>query len=1004
MAETEIARLRRRLTELKAENAGLRAGAGITANARDAARIVDAIAGSDGGTDPFAAAVRATRMPMVISNPRLPDNPIVFVNDAFCRLCNYSREEILGRNCRFLQGPDTDPATVTKIRAAIDAAVPVRTDILNYRKTGETFWNRLLMAPVRDAEGRLAYFFASQVDVTIERERLEGLETHNAALMAEVADRLRTQEEASARLLFATEAGRLGVWELDLVTEELSASPVCKDNFGRQRDRSFTIRDLEDAVHPEDRGRWTVAVETSVATQADLDVEYRVVDSDGAIRWVQVRAQVARAPDGRALRMAGISLDVTARKIAETRRVAMGELSDRIRDLDDPAELACASAEILGRTLGVSRAGYGTIDAVAETVTIERDWTAPGVATLAGVFRFRDYGTYIDDLKRGELVAIADARADPRTAAAAAALDGIGSRALLNLPVTEVAGVASVLYLTDAVTREWTADEIAFIRDVADRTQTAVQRRRAEEDLRVLAGSLERQVVARTADRNRLWELSTDIMLVLRFDGIIAAVNPAWTAMLRWTHEELVGHSYVGLVHPEDLDKTLEGAKHLAGGLALLRFDNRCRHKDGSYRWIAWAAVPGDGFINAVGRDFTAEKEQAEALHDAEERLRQSQKMEAVGQLTGGLAHDFNNLLTGISGSLELLQRRVAQGRFNELERYVVATQGAAKRAAALTHRLLAFSRRQTLDPKPTDINRLALDMVDMVRRTVGPEITVEVVGMVGLWTALVDPNQLENALLNLCINARDAMPGGGLLTIETGNRWIDDRMARDRDLPSGQYLSLCVSDTGTGMSPAVMARAFDPFFTTKPLGQGTGLGLSMIYGFARQSGGQVRIHSKLGQGSTVCIYLPRHYGDAAALESESQPEASDVPRAEQGETVLVVDDEPTVRMLVADVLSDLGYTTVEAADGAAGLTVLRSETRIDLLITDVGLPGGMNGRQVADAARDLRPGLKVLFITGYAENAVLGSGHVDPGMQVLTKPFAMDTLANRIRELIGVA
>ncbi len=1002
MAETEIARLRRRLSELQAENASLRVGAGITANARDAARIVDEITGNDGGTDPFAAAVRATRMPMVISNPRLPDNPIVFVNDAFCRLCNYSREEILGRNCRFLQGVDTDPATVAKIRAAIDAVVPVRTDILNYRKNGETFWNRLLMAPVRDAEGRLAYFFASQVDVTIERERLEGLETHNAALMAEVADRLRTQEEAAARLVFATEAGRLGIWELDLATEELSASPIFMDNLGRHRDEPLSYRDLEDAVHPEDRDRWAAAVETSIATRADLDVEHRVIAPDGAIRWVQVRAQVARASDGQALRMAGISLDVTSRKVAETRRVAMGELSDRIRDLDDPGELAHASAEILGRTLGVSRAGFGTIDAVAETATIERGWTAPGVATLADVLRLRDYGSYVEDLKRGEIVVIADARTDPRTAASAAALDGIGSRAFLKMPVTEVADVASLLYLGDAGTREWTADEIAFVRDVADRTQTAVQRRRAEQDLRVLAGSLERQVVARTADRNRLWELSTDIMLVLRFDGIIAAVNPAWAAMLRWSQEELVGHSYIELVHPEDRSKTLEGAKHLAQGLALLRFDNRCRHKDGSYRWIAWAAVPGDGLINAVGRDFTAEKEQAEALHHTEERLRQSQKMEAVGQLTGGIAHDFNNLLTGISGSLELLQRRVAQGRFDELDRFVIATQGAAKRAAALTHRLLAFSRRQTLDPKPTDIHRLALDMVDMVRRSVGPEITVEVVGMEGLWTALVDPNQLENALLNLCINARDAMPGGGLLTIEASNRGIDDRAARAQDLPSGQYLVLRVSDTGTGMSPAVMARAFDPFFTTKPLGQGTGLGLSMIYGFARQSGGQVRIHSTLGQGSAISIYLPRHHGDAIAPASEPPFEAGDLPRAEQGETVLIVDDEPTVRMLVAEVLLDLGYTAVEAADGAAGLEILQSETRIDLLITDVGLPGGIDGRQVADAARDLRPGLKVLFITGYAENTVLGNGHVDPGTQVLTKPFSMDILGGRIRELIA--
>ncbi|WP_147049161.1 ATP-binding protein, partial [Methylobacterium gnaphalii] len=327
---------------------------------------------------------------------------------------------------------------------------------------------------------------------------------------------------------------------------------------------------------------------------------------------------------------------------------------------------------------------------------------------------------------------------------------------------------------------------------------------------------------------------------------------------------------------------------------------------------------------------------------------RQSQKMEAVGQLTGGIAHDFNNLLTGISGSLELLQNRVSQGRLTDVDRYVNAAMGASKRAAALTHRLLAFSRRQTLDPKPTDVNRLVAGMEELIRRTIGPEIALETVAAAGLWSVMVDPSQLENALLNLCINARDAMPDGGRITIETANKWMDERAARDRDLEPGQYLSLCVTDTGTGMAPDVIAKAFEPFFTTKPIGQGTGLGLSMIYGFVRQSGGQVRIYSELGDGTTMCLYLPRHYGTAD--EGEAVPTLSNAPRAEQGQTVLIVDDEPTVRMLVTEVLEDLGYTAIEAADGAAGLKVLQSDTRIDLLVTDVGLPGGMNGRQMADA------------------------------------------------------
>jgi PAS domain S-box-containing protein len=390
-----------------------------------------------------------------------------------------------------------------------------------------------------------------------------------------------------------------------------------------------------------------------------------------------------------------------------------------------------------------------------------------------------------------------------------------------------------------------------------------------------------------------------------------------------------------------------------------------------------------------------------EALEErahVEEALRQAQKMEAVGQLTGGIAHDFNNLLAGILGSLDVIERRLTQGRTEGIDRFIAGAQTSAQRAAALTQRLLAFSRRQTLDPKPTEVNRLVVGMEDLIRRTVGPSITVEVVGAAGLWSTKVDASQLENALLNLAINARDAMPGGGRLTVETANKWLDGRAGAERDLAPGQYISICVTDTGTGIPKDIVDRVFDPFFTTKPIGQGTGLGLSMIHGFMRQSGGQVRVYSEEDQGTTMCLYLPRYIGP---MEQESIHHGGTIEELGAGETVLVIDDEPTVRMLIVEVLEEAGYTAIEAEDGPSGLKFLATDARIDLLITDVGLPGGMNGRQVADAAREYRPDLKVLFITGFAENAAVGNGHLEPGMEVMTKPFVMAELADKITEMI---
>ena len=1023
-------------------------------------------------------------------------------------------EGAVGYEETFLAGlhPDDRPRADAAVRAALDPAGPGAFDV-EYRvralDTGEERWIAARGQAIF-AGGRAVRFVGTVRDVSAGRR-------------AEAA--LRATEE---RYRLASRATNDAVWDWDLVADRVLWNEALTAAHGHALDAVAPTGAWWLAhIHPDDRERVSRSIHAVIdGAEGSWTGRYRFLRADGSHAEIVDRGHVIRDGAGRAVRMIGAMLDVTESRAAARRQAALLELSDRLRDLADPEAIAHAASEVLGRTLGVSRVGYGLVDRGAETITIARDWNAPGIATLAGVLHFRDYGSYIDDLKRGDTAVVADARTDPRTAANAGALEAISARAFVNMPLVERGHSVALLYANHAEARAWPDEDLGLMREVAERVRAATERARSEEALReseerfrgitnsvdqmiwstqadgfhdyyndrwyaytgmapgstdgeawngmfhpddqdrawatwrrsletgepyrieyrlrhrsgtyrwvlgraqavhdasgritrwfgtctdiqeiidareVLARSreeLEAEVTARTQERDRLWRLSRDPFLVADADGRWLSVSPAWTEILGWREAELLGRTSEWMEHPDDREKTRAEVGAIAGGASTIRFENRFRAKDGTYRWFSWTAVSADGLMFCNARDVTAEKEQAEALARTEAALRQAQKMEAVGQLTGGIAHDFNNLLTGITGSLELLGNRIAQGRIKDVERYVTAAQGAAKRAAALTHRLLAFSRRQTLDPKPTDVNRLVAGMEELIRRTVGPAIAVEVVAAGGLWPTLVDPPQLENALLNLCINARDAMPEGGRLTIETGNRWLDHRMARERGLQPGQYISLCVSDTGTGMTPDVIAKAFDPFFTTKPLGQGTGLGLSMIYGFAQQSGGQARIYSEPGEGAMVCLYLPRHLG--AAEEGEAPPDLADAPRAGAGETVLIVDDEPTVRMLVTEVLEELGYAAIEAGDGASGLKVLQSDVRIDLLVTDVGLPGGMNGRQMADAARSTRPGLKVLFITGYAENAVVGNGHLEAGMHVMTKPFAMEALASRIKELIA--
>ena len=532
--------------------------------------------------------------------------------------------------------------------------------------------------------------------------------------------------------------------------------------------------------------------------------------------------------------------------------------------------------------------------------------------------------------------------------------------------------------------------------DITDRHHSEEALRASEARLRQLNVDLERQVIERAQARGLTWKLSPDLLGALNSKGYFETANPAWESVLGWTEKEVVSMSIFDLLHPDDLEHTRAGFELTQVGQPALRFANRYRCKDGSYRWISWIGIPEDGYVYCTGRDITTEREAETELAAAQEALRHSQKMEAIGQLTGGVAHDFNNLLTGIIGSLDVIRRRMASGRPEEIPRFMDAASTSALRAGALTHRLLAFARRQPLDIRPNNINRLIGGMEDLLHRTLGEHIELDWSFSAELWTAFTDANQLETAVLNLAINARDAMPDGGRLTIEATNVHLDEAYTSlQEDVAPGDYVVIGVSDTGTGMPADIVARAIDPFFTTKPVGEGTGLGLSMVYGFAKQARGHLRIYSEVGHGTTIKLYLPRALQDAVDLEKPVE----EAPRG-QGETILVVEDDATVRLILADVLAELGYNVLLAADARPAIPILQSDRRIDLMMSDVMLPH-INGRKLAEIARASRPDLKVLFLTGYAENAAVRGDFLDPGMDMLTKPFALDALGAKVRAML---
>jgi PAS domain S-box-containing protein len=505
-----------------------------------------------------------------------------------------------------------------------------------------------------------------------------------------------------------------------------------------------------------------------------------------------------------------------------------------------------------------------------------------------------------------------------------------------------------------------------------------------------LQSALDRQVEERTAERDGVWNASGDLMAVAGTDGFLRLINPAWSRVVGWPEDELLSRPFLDLLHEEDRPAAAATMNRLAQGETVASHECRLCMADGGHRLIAWAATPGGSVVYLVGRDLTDQRR-------TEEALRQSQKMEAIGQLTAGIAHDFNNMLTGVIGGLDIIRRRIADGRTDTLDKFLDAATGSAQRAAALTHRLLAFSRRQSLDTRPLDVNGLVGSMEELLARSIGEGTRLSMRLGDNLPVAKADANQLESAVLNLAINARDAMPEGGMLTIETMVADLDSRYASRHDgLKPGRYVVVAVTDTGVGMPPEVLAKVYDPFFTTKPAGEGTGLGLSMVHGFVNQTGGHIRIHSHPGRGTSVKLYLP-----VAEPSDEAAAEASDEMPMGSGETVLVVEDDPSVRMLVLEVLHELGYRARAAADAKEAMPILASDQRIDLMVSDVGLPG-INGRQLAVMARHHRPDLKVLFMTGYAESAALRSGFLEPGMEMIVKPFALDVLAGKIRDAVA--
>jgi PAS domain S-box-containing protein len=745
-----------------------------------------------------------------------------------------------------------------------------------------------------------------------------------------------------------------------------------------------TLREMIPGVPSQILETFTQVVETGEPSQ----FEFAVPAPKDA--WYEARARKVGAD-----RIMALFLDVTARKTAETelwegqhRKNFLLALGDRMRELHLQAaieETACAGLGqhlSLGLVAVLDWAGDGAAPVVSTCWRSEMD-----VARQDALDTAQLDDEFFDALRKGRTTylqpLVAQEAGDIRPSA-------------IVVPMRRWARQGGALIVRPLFDSRLKPGDLAFIEEVAERMCDAVERSQ-------YSRMLEQRVEHAIAERDRIWRMSPELLAVIDATGRFASVNPAVQPILGWNPDQFLSMGLSELIHPEDLDATRAAWSPRArsnGSQTARHLENRVLRREGGYSWITWSMSWSQDALYVAGRDDSDLKAQAEALADTENALRQAQKMEAVGRLTGGIAHDFNNMLQGITGALYLIQRKLAAGVPEQAQRFITVAMDSANRAAHLTQRLLTFSRRQPIDPKPFSVDDTLHSMTDLFHRYTGERVKLVLELDPGLWPVNCDKNQFENAMLNLVINACDSMPNGGVLTVAAANTHLDATSLRQSPgVTPGAFVEVTVSDVGCGMSADVLAHAFDPFFTTKPLGEGTGLGLSMTYGFAKQAGGSAVLESAEGVGTSVRLYLPRHQG-APELAAEA-PRATGAQPASAGQAfVIVVEDDTNVREMVRESLVEMGLHVLTAGDGEAGLELVTSTRNLSLLVTDVGLPN-LNGRQLADAARVAHPGLRVLLMTGYAESAASAGGFLEDGMELLVKPFSLDALGERVQRML---
>jgi PAS domain S-box-containing protein len=936
---TEIVRVGERLMSMSPAHSELAADLGGDRFAELAAEILETV------VDAFYAIDAAWR--------------VVYINRRAALIFGATRESVQGRILweRFPRLDDSEAGR--RLREAVARRATVEFETLS-PTLSRWFWVRV--SPL--VGGLYGIYWR---DITERRQHEEALRRSNE------------------RLHLAMDAAHFGAWEFDMATGERDWSEPARRVMGISPGAEPSYEALIAAAHPDDRERVARAYWRShePASGGVYQVEYRVIDPAGGERWVSARGRTLFDDSGKPVRMLGVTLDITAeRRREEELREAQGALrgshdelerrvEERTHDLAETNARLRASEEQQRRLFARAPVPMHALDGTRRILDVNDAWLQ-----LFGYARDEVIGRAIAEFHAPGQPALHEARWHE--------LLSRGELRDIERRFVKKSGEAFDALVSVHLERD---DDGNFVRTITT-TIDITARRRAE-----AAAHRERQL------SELLIECGTEGIIGLDRDMRYIVWNPAMEIMSGLPRDRVLGR------HLFDLRPDLAGSPVEAAWRATME-GKRTTLSDRLYNFspsgrrgycdVDFAPLYGSDRSIIGGFAFLRDTTERRRI---EEQLRQAQKMEAVGQLTGGVAHDFNNLLTVIIGNIENLQRYLPQRE--EAQRMIAAIMRAATRAATLTHRLLAFARRQPLEPRAVDINKLVASMSELLRRSLGETIVIETALAGGVWRTLADPNQLENALLNLAVNARDAMADGGKLTIETANAFLDEAYAaQHQDVAPGRYVMIALSDTGCGMSAETIEKAFEPFFTTKEVGQGTGLGLPQVYGFVKQSGGHVKIDSELGRGTTVKLYLPRLAAGAASSEVAS--EAKSVPNARANEAILLVEDDEDVRQYSAEILRETGYRVLEAGDGAAALNALADEPGICLLFTDVGLPGGLNGRQLADEARRRRPDLKVLFTTGYTRNAIVHQGRREPGVALLLKPFTAAGLTTMVSEVLS--